>query len=72
MIRLLAVGVSVVNCILLVEFSAWAAESSISGELRQWHKVTLTLEGPHASEDGTLNPFLDYRMQVTFVTQRPD
>jgi len=46
--------------------SARAADVSISGELRQWHKVTLTLDGPHASEDGTPNPFLDYRMQVTF------
>jgi len=39
---------------------------TISGELRQWHKITLTLDGPHASEDGSPNPFLDYRMQVTF------
>ena len=38
----------------------------VSGELKQWHKVTLTLDGPTASEDGTPNPFLDYRMQVTF------
>ena len=39
----------------------------ISGELRQWHKVTLTLDGPEASEDGTPNPFLDWRMQVEFT-----
>src|SRR5215207_7277697 len=41
---------------------------SIAGELRQWHKVTLTLNGPEASELGTVpNPFIDYRMIVTFV-----
>lgn len=42
------------------------AEASISGDLKQWHKVTLTLDGPEAAENGTPNPFLDYRMQVTF------
>ena len=40
---------------------------SISGELRRWHKVTLTLNGPSASETGTPNPFLNYRMNVTFT-----
>lgn len=39
---------------------------TISGELKQWHKVTLSLAGPQASETGTPNPFLDYRMAVTF------
>ncbi|WP_114750946.1 DUF5060 domain-containing protein [Pleomorphovibrio marinus] len=68
--------------------------AEVSGELRQWHKVTLTIDGPKASQFGqTLlvvdedkshldvrpnggppgrlsfmhpNPFLDYRMTVTF------
>lgn len=41
---------------------------AISGELRQWHKVTLTLDGPQAEETGTApNPFRDYRMTVTFA-----
>jgi len=39
----------------------------ISGELKQWHKVTLTLDGPFARESDTNpNPFTDYRMTVTF------
>ena len=39
----------------------------ISGELRQWHKVTLTLNGPPADETSNApNPFMDYRMTVTF------
>lgn len=39
----------------------------ISGELKQWHKLTLTLKGPHAQErDDSPNPFTDYQMTVTF------
>jgi hypothetical protein len=41
---------------------------SVAGELRQWHKVTLTLNGPEADEQSTAaNPFMDYRMTVTFA-----
>ena len=41
---------------------------TISGDLRQWHKVTLTLEGPFADEqDADPNPFVDYRMTVLFT-----
>lgn len=40
----------------------------ITGELKQWHKVTLTLDGPFAKEmDVNPNPFTDYRMTVTFT-----
>jgi len=39
----------------------------IGGELKAWHKVTLTLDGPFAHElDNAPNPFADYRMTVTF------
>lgn len=41
---------------------------AITGELKQWHKVTLTLDGPFATEEDTRpNPFTDYRMTVTFT-----
>jgi Domain of unknown function (DUF5060)/Putative collagen-binding domain of a collagenase len=41
---------------------------AITGELRQWHKVTLTLDGPFADErDDSPNPFVDLRMTVTFT-----
>lgn len=56
--------------LLMLAVSASATEPKISGELRQWHKVTLTFDGPEASEDGDPNPFLDYRLQVTF--RHPD
>lgn len=41
---------------------------AISGELKQWHKVTLTLDGPFAHErDNAPNPFTDYALTVTFT-----
>ena len=38
----------------------------VSGELMQYHPITLTLNGPEGNETGALNPFLDYRFDVTF------
>ena len=41
---------------------------TISGELKQWHKVTLSLEGPYAHElDDQPNPFTDRCLQVKFT-----
>jgi len=41
---------------------------TFTGELKQWHKVTLNLNGPFASEtDKSPNPYSDYRMTVTFT-----
>lgn len=40
----------------------------VTGELMQWHKVTLDLSGPYADEmDNMPNPFTDYRMTVKFL-----
>jgi len=39
----------------------------VSGELKKWHKVTLTFDGPEVSESGEPNPFMDYRLDVTFT-----
>jgi hypothetical protein len=39
----------------------------ISGELKQWHDVILTFEGPATSESAEPNPFLHYRLDVTFT-----
>lgn len=48
--------------------SSLFADVTISGELRQWHKVTLTLDGPAAAEtDVAPNPFTDYDFTVTFT-----
>ena len=41
---------------------------AISGELKNWHKVILTLDGPFAHEkDNKPNAFTDYRFDVTFT-----
>jgi len=42
-------------------------EAQIDGELRQWHKITLSFTGPETSEQSTPNPFTDYRLDVTFT-----
>ena len=43
----------------------------VSGELKKWHKITITFDGPFdgpvASEDAENNPFLDCRLDVTFT-----
>lgn len=39
----------------------------ISGELKKWHKVTLTFDGPEADEQDENNPFLNYRLNVHFT-----
>lgn len=36
-------------------------------ELQKWDKLTLSFEGPETSEDAADNPFLNYRLQVTFT-----
>jgi hypothetical protein len=69
---------SLYSTVLVVAWSAWTltaqrgatttTTAAISGELRQWHKVTLTINGPQAEESAVAsNPFLDYRMTVTFT-----
>jgi hypothetical protein len=40
---------------------------SVTGELKRWHKVVVTLDGPATSATATPNPFLDLRMDVTFT-----
>jgi hypothetical protein len=46
--------------------SALAAEQ-ISGELKNWHNITLTFAGPYTGEEANPNPFRDYRLTVTFT-----
>ena len=44
------------------------AEVAITGELKQWHKVTLTLDGPFAHERDTQpNAFTDLAFNVEFT-----
>ncbi|OAV45801.1 DUF5060 domain-containing protein [Lewinella sp. 4G2] len=43
-----------------------SAQATLSGELRKHHLLTLDVIGPQTSEDDRYNPFLHYRMDVTF------
>jgi len=42
------------------------SDITIQGDLKQWHKVTLLINGPETSEYADENPFLDYKLDVTF------
>ncbi len=59
-------------CVLFVLFvaeyrtSAAAENAVVTGELKKWHKVTITFTGPETSETAEPNPFRDYRLDVTF------
>lgn len=39
----------------------------VSGELKKWHRITITFDGPSTGESATVNPFRDYRLNVTFT-----
>ncbi|KJF45326.1 DUF5060 domain-containing protein [Draconibacterium sediminis] len=47
-------------------FSCTPNKPEITGELKTWHKITLTFDGPESSEMTTPNPFTDYRLDVIF------
>ncbi|WP_299128958.1 DUF5060 domain-containing protein [uncultured Winogradskyella sp.] len=53
-------------CIALLFFLNLDSQT-LSGELKKWHKVTLTFNGPTVDENDQTNPFRDYRMIVTFT-----
>lgn len=55
-----------VAAILLIVGTSAPSATRISGELKTWHKVTLTFDGPEVSEEDEQNPFTDYRLNVTF------
>jgi len=40
---------------------------TISGERKVWHKLTIDFKGPVVSETDTDNPFMNYRLNVTFA-----
>ncbi|RED47781.1 DUF5060 domain-containing protein [Seonamhaeicola aphaedonensis] len=57
----------IIVCAVLVLFSCENyKEVNIDGELKKWHRVTLNFEGPQTSEMDENNPFLNYRLDVTF------
>ncbi|MCW1923697.1 tandem-95 repeat protein [Luteolibacter arcticus] len=46
---------------------AGSGSALITGEMKKWHKVTLSFTGPTTSETASPNPFTDYRLNVTFT-----
>jgi Domain of unknown function (DUF5060)/Putative collagen-binding domain of a collagenase len=52
---------------LAYSFSVAGDSAKISGELRAWHKISLTFKGPASGETADPNPFTDYRLVVTFT-----
>ncbi|NJN26982.1 MAG: DUF5060 domain-containing protein [Cyclobacteriaceae bacterium] len=51
---------------LLTFFSIYGCHAPKSIEADKWDKVELSFTGPETSEADTINPFTDYRMNVTF------
>ena len=47
----------------------WTADPqfTLCGERKQWHRLTLTFRGPESAEQDSINPFTDYRLNVTFT-----
>ena len=43
------------------------AAGVVSGELKAWHRVTLSFQGPRTREGASPNPFRDVRLTVTFA-----
>ena len=50
------------SCMLCLFCSA-----TIAGEIKQWHDIKLTFTGPQTNETAVPNPFLEYRLNVTFT-----
>ncbi|HYW78700.1 MAG TPA: DUF5060 domain-containing protein, partial [Thermoguttaceae bacterium] len=67
MLRLFAVTVLTV-----VFIGEATAQSAVSGVLRQWHRVTITFDGPQSAETAETNPFRDCRLDVTFSKDGQD
>ena len=57
---------SLSSLIALGSLTSAVSGGQISGELKTWHKVTITFDGPQTSERAEPNPFTDYRLNVTF------
>ncbi|PQJ15199.1 Ig-like domain-containing protein, partial [Aureicoccus marinus] len=54
-------------CFCLITSSLYS-QASISGELKKWHKVTLSWSGPTVSESDPSSPFLNYRLNVELIS----
>jgi hypothetical protein len=70
MVKLLKMfGCIVCFTLVVAAWSQTVSGGQISGELKKWHTVTITFDGPKTSETADPNPFLYYRLNVTFEHQ---
>ena len=58
---------SVTAFVLFTSLLSAQAQAAVSGDLKQWHEVLVTIDGPSSSQTANPNPFLDYRFNVTFT-----
>jgi hypothetical protein len=58
----IAVGISIV----VMGWFGVAHAATVSGDLKVWQPVTVSFDGPKTSESADPNPFVDYRLDVTF------
>ncbi|MER2490975.1 DUF5060 domain-containing protein [Catenovulum sediminis] len=63
-------GLSLLIAILCCFTNLVAASPKISGELKKWHSIHLTFDGPYVSEMDTENPFTHYQFNTTFTHQQ--
>jgi len=57
----------ITNIFTAKNLTANESKAEITGELKKWHKITLTFDGPETSEMDKLNPFMNYRFDVYFT-----
>ncbi|MDO6761498.1 DUF5060 domain-containing protein [Tamlana sp. 2_MG-2023] len=55
------------NAVIATTTTANLGDVTVTGELKQWHNITLEITGPQTSESANTNPFSDYRVQVVFT-----
>ena len=51
---------------LILSITSFGQSATTTGELKKWHRLTITFDGPLVSETSSSNPFLNYRLNVTF------
>lgn len=52
--------------LILILTSLPCLANRVAGELKQWHTVTVSFDGPETAEGASPNPFLDLRLVVEF------
>lgn len=53
--------------LITILITSCAKQAQFSGDMKKWHKITLTFDGPESAETAAPNPFADYRLNVTFI-----